>query len=77
VNSQLTENFVACFARLPNAVKNLARKNYRLWQENSSHPSLHFKRIHGQEHLYAIRVGLGWRALALLARMIHESAEIR
>lgn len=49
MNSQLTEEFVACFARLPDAVKAQARKSYRLWRDNPSHPSLHFKRIHGHE----------------------------
>jgi len=57
LNSQLTEDFVACFARLPDAVKALARKNYRLWRDNPAHPSLRFKRIHGHETLYAVRVG--------------------
>jgi hypothetical protein len=60
MNSQVTDDFLACFARLPDAVKAQARKAYRLWRDNSSHPSLHFKRIHGHEALYAVRVGLGW-----------------
>ena len=66
MNSQLTEDFLACFARLPDAVKAQARKAYRLWRDNPSHLSLHFRRIHGHEAVYAVRVGLGWRALGLL-----------
>ena len=66
MKSQLTEEFVACFARLPDPVKAQARKQYRLWRDNPSHPSLHFKHIHGHEALYAVRVGLAWRALGLL-----------
>jgi hypothetical protein len=66
VKSQLTEDFLVCFARLPDAVKVQARKAYRLWRDNPSHPSLHFKRIHGDEALYSVRVGLGWRAVGLL-----------
>jgi hypothetical protein len=65
MNSQITEDFLACFARLPDAVKTLARKAYRLWRDNPFHPSLHFKQIHGHEALYSVRVGLGWRALGL------------
>jgi hypothetical protein len=60
VNSQLTEDFVACFARLPDAVKAQARKSYRLWRDNPFHPSLHFKRIHAHEDLYAVRVARPW-----------------
>jgi hypothetical protein len=66
LNSQITDDFRTRFGRLPDAVKAQARKAYRLWRENPSHPSLHFKRIHGFEALYAVRVGLGWRALGLL-----------
>jgi len=51
VNSRLTDDFVDCFSRLPDAVKIQARKNYRLWKNNPNHPGLHFKRIHGQEEI--------------------------
>jgi hypothetical protein len=66
VNSQLASDFLACFAKLPEVVKEQARMCYRLWRDNPAHPSLHFKRIHGQEGLFSVRVGLGWRALGLL-----------
>ena len=66
MNSQLTHDFLACFAKLPESVKERARRCYRLWRDNPAHPGLHFKRIHGQEGLYFVRVGLGWRALGLL-----------
>jgi hypothetical protein len=66
VNSQLTSDFLTCFAKLPEAVKDQARRCYQIWRENPAHPSLHFKRIHGHENLYSVRVGLGWRALGLL-----------
>ena len=65
MNSQLASSFLACFAKLPDNVKEQARRCYRLWRENPAHPSLHFKRIHAQEGLYSVRVGLGWRALGL------------
>jgi hypothetical protein len=63
MNCRLTEEFVALFARLPELVKNQARKNYRLWRADSAHPSLHFKRIHGPENVYSVRVGIRWRAV--------------
>jgi hypothetical protein len=66
MNSRLTDEFVALFARLPESVRNQARKNYRLWRSDSSHPSLHFKRIHSIEQLYSVRVGIGWRAIGLV-----------
>ena len=65
MNSKLADDFLDCFAALPETVKAQARKAYRLWKQNHSHTSLHFKRIHHREDMYSIRVGLGWRALGL------------
>ena len=65
MKSQLTEDFVACFRRLPEEIKKLARKNYRLWRENPQHPSLQFKRVNKREPIYSIRVGIGFRAVGL------------
>lgn len=65
MNSQLTEAFLACFASLPGPIRAQARQAYRSWRENPSHPSLHFKRIHGREPIFSVRIGLGWRALGL------------
>jgi hypothetical protein len=66
LKSRVTEDFVACFARLPDAIKAAARKNYRLWRSNPTHPSLHFKRFHQSELFYSVRIGIGWRAIGLL-----------
>ena len=65
MNSYLTEDFLSCFRRLPQNIKEKARKNYRLWRENPNHPSLQFKRVHPREPIYSVRVGIGWRALSL------------
>jgi hypothetical protein len=62
----VTEDFLKCFSQLPEAVRDLARKNYRLWRDNPAHPSLRFKKIHAHEDLYSVRIGQGWRALGLL-----------
>jgi hypothetical protein len=66
VKSQLTDDFRECYARLPDAVKELARKAYRQWVDNPSHPGLRFKKVHGQESVYAVRIGRGWRDLGLV-----------
>ncbi|PNW38852.1 UNVERIFIED_CONTAM: hypothetical protein BEN50_01810 [Euhalothece sp. KZN 001] len=66
MNSELTNDFVQRFAQLPERVKKTARKNYKLWKENPTHPSLEFKKLNTQEPLYSIRVGIGWRAVGVL-----------
>ena len=50
------------YARLPPALQRLADKNSALLKENAQHPSLHFKPI---ERFWSVRVGLGYRALAV------------
>jgi hypothetical protein len=56
LNSRLTEDFLKCFAGLPEPVKDQARKNDKLWKSDSSHPGLRFKRIHNHDAMYSIRV---------------------
>lgn len=48
---------------LPAEVRAIARKNYRLWQANAFHPSLHFKPI-GKPN-WSVRVGDHYRAIGL------------
>lgn len=66
MNSRVTEDFLACFAALPDPIKAQARKAYRLWRQNPSHPSVRFKRVHPREPIYSARVGIGWRVLGLV-----------
>ena len=66
MNSIVTEDFMDCFAHLPEDVREQARRAYRLWRANPSHPGLRFKPIRGHEGLYSVRVGRGWRALGRL-----------
>lgn len=68
MNSALSDGFVAYFAELPDDVKEQARKSYRLWKKNPYHPSLHFKQVHPRESVYAVRIGLRWRALGLVEK---------
>jgi hypothetical protein len=65
LKSRLTEDFVASFRDLPPRIQSLARKNYKIWKENSSHPGLQFKRVGIRVPVYAVRIGIGWRALGL------------
>jgi hypothetical protein len=50
------------YDQLPEAIQQLADKNYELLKENPQHPSLHFKQI---GRFWSVRVGLRYRALAV------------
>ena len=67
MKSQVTEDFMACFARLPETIRDRGRKSYRLWRSKPVHPGLHFKRIHKKEAMYSVRISNDYRAIGLLA----------
>lgn len=48
---------------LPEHVRAQARRAYRLFRQNSTHPGLNFKKIDDHENIYSARVGIGYRAL--------------
>jgi hypothetical protein len=53
--------FWEAYERLPEAVGELADKNYALLKRDPHHPSLHFKKV---GRYWSVRVGLRYRALA-------------
>jgi hypothetical protein len=53
--------FWESYESLPENVRELADKNYRLLKQDPQHPSLHLKRV---GRYWSVRVGLRYRALA-------------
>jgi hypothetical protein len=51
--------------RLPRHVRELADRNYSLLRQNPQHPSLRLKKV---GRFWSVRVGLGYRALAVEAK---------
>ena len=66
MKSELTEIFIEQFRKLPDKVKQLAAKNYKLWKSNPTHPGLNFKKLRSLNNIYSIRIGIGYRALGVL-----------
>jgi hypothetical protein len=66
MKSELTDEFIQCFSELPERVQKTARKNYKLWQQNPSHPSLEFKKLNTKQPAYSVRAGIGWRAVGVM-----------
>jgi len=65
LRSRTTRRFRKCLAELPDDVRRRARKAYRLFREDPSHPSLRFKRIHRTQPIHSVRISLGYRALGV------------
>ena len=53
--------FRARYNALPADVRDLADKSFELLKSDSSHPSLHFKKLGG---VWSVRIGLYYRAIA-------------
>jgi hypothetical protein len=66
IESRTTRSFRAAFAALPEEIQAQARRAYRIFRENPSHPSLRFKKVDPLENVYSVRIGLGYRALGVL-----------
>jgi hypothetical protein len=65
MKSSTTPDFRRSFAVLPPPIRARARNAYRLWLNNPRYPGLQFKKTGA---VWSIRVGGGYRALALLDR---------
>ena len=66
IESRTARSFRVAFAELPKEIQDQARRAYRLFCADPSHPSLRFKKVSGREDIYSVRIGLGYRALGLL-----------
>jgi hypothetical protein len=66
MNSATLLSFWVAYASLSPALKQNARKAYRLWAENPLHPSLRFKCINHAEQIWAVRITRSYRAVGVL-----------
>ena len=66
MKSHTSRRFREAYRNLPPDVRERARKAYRLFLQNPSHPGLSFKKVDDANDVYSVRVGLGYRALGKL-----------
>ena len=52
--SRTHAQFWECFNALPVAIQRIAKKQYRLWERDSFHPSLHFKLL--KNDVWSVRI---------------------
>lgn len=63
MKSSTTPDFWSSFESLPPDIQRRAKLAYKLWKKNPRHPSLRFKKV---ASVWSVRIGSGYRALALL-----------
>jgi hypothetical protein len=66
MKSVTTRLFRESYAALPDDVRRQARRAWRLFRQDPSHPGLKFKKIEGRSNVYSVRVGLGYRAVGIM-----------
>jgi len=66
IQSRKTRRFWRLFSELPFEIQQEAKRAYRLFRANPAHPSLHFKKVEGESDIYPARIGLDYRALAVM-----------
>jgi hypothetical protein len=66
IESRTAKRFWRLFRDLPPDVREEAKHAYELFRANPLHPSLRFKKLEGEDDLYSVRIGLGYRALAVV-----------
>jgi len=68
MQSRTTRQFWRLFSDLPSDAQRDALRAYRLFQSNPGHPGLQFKKLEGEDHIYSARIGLEYRALAVMKK---------
>ncbi|NTW70088.1 MAG: hypothetical protein HGB23_09620 [Chlorobiaceae bacterium] len=59
-----SSRFWVCYHSLPKPLQELAKESYKLLRHDSSHPSLHFKKVKNG-HYRSVRIGKQYRALGI------------
>jgi len=66
MKSSALPSFWKTYKKLAPDIQKHAKKAYRLWAEDSFHPSLRFKCINHEENIWSVRITQGVRALGVL-----------
>ena len=68
MKSRTTRQFWRLFSDLPLDAQQGAKRAFRLFQSNPAHPGLQFKKLEGEDDIYSARIGLDYRALAVMKK---------
>ena len=59
MKSATLSSYWKAYRSLDDTVKRSVKKAYRPWEQNPFHPSLQFKCINDEEHIWAVRITIG------------------
>ena len=64
--SHTNSSFWKQYRKLPQNIRDISQKQYRLFVSNPYHASLHFKRVHSTKPIYSARITRNYRAIGVL-----------
>ena len=68
MQSRATRQFWRLFSDLPIDVQRAARRAYQSFRSNPAYPGLQFKKLEGEDSIFPARIGLEYRALAVMKK---------
>ena len=66
MKSRTTKSFRACLNDLPRQVQQQAKSAFKLFKQDPTYPSLHFKRVHETQPVYSARISMKYRAVGVV-----------
>ena len=66
MNSRTTKRFRQMLMKLPSNIQQQAKEAYKLFIDNSHHPSLRFKKVHNTSSIYSVRININYRAVGVV-----------
>ncbi len=64
--SHINQRWKKSYKNLPKIIRKTANKQYKLFKQDPSHPSLHFKKIHTTQPIYSARINQNYRTIGIL-----------
>ncbi|MEA2027775.1 MAG: hypothetical protein U9N49_02215 [Campylobacterota bacterium] len=68
--SHTNRRFWKSYRALPNEIRLIAKKQYKIFRENPYHASLHFKRVHANQPIYSARITKDYRVLGVVKESV-------
>ena len=66
MNSRTTKRFRQMLSELPVNIQRQTKEAYKLFMEDSRHPSLRFKKVHNTDPIYAARININYRVVGIV-----------
>ncbi|MBT4572964.1 MAG: hypothetical protein HOH31_00160 [Campylobacteraceae bacterium] len=64
--SHINYKWKKAYRNLPEQVRLIAKKQYKLFKNDPYHSSLHFKRVHSSQAIFSARINKNYRTLGVL-----------